>query len=383
MSFDEILRYNFAQKPYAGQIKAVIATLSNQKGQELASLPWPNPRSLNLEQLEELRTSEDPWFATEKTDGVAFAFVASRFPSGEKFAALVNRRFHSWQIVVAAPEACFDGTFLLGELVRTAAGHFTFLVFNVVAWGGKTFIAQDFSQRLQIVSDLFMAPDQWNADVVGLDLKLTNLLARKLAVQHNKIVPLVEAGVPHLFMYAKRFVRFEDFAGLHKASRNLPHPSDGYIIQRGVGPIVFGTDHSMLKYKFQPTIDVLIASRNDRIFPVCRDQGKVVSLASALPSYTFTLVDVEEEMISQIVEMAIDVDHKKVDCRVHIVREDKDRANEARTIVDIIREVRDKIPIERIIAVVVEICERRNLPVPAMIPPTTTNKRKRKAKQQP
>lgn len=313
--------------------------------QSLTHSPAPNPVSLHREHLESLRTHQ--YVVAEKTDGVRYLLVISRFKSGKPYAVLVDRAFSMFQVQLYAPSYIYKGSVFDGEMVLDKkAKSRVFHVFDAVVVGGKSVRRKNFIERYHIFNALFLPAGEAHTDIKKL---------HKTAAK-GKIVSIPETSkrLPLTFR-CKVFMPFNLFGSLTRDVQNLTHASDGFIFTPVNCEILKNTHRTMFKWKFEPTIDLEICAQADGTLELCcQDGAHTAKLGVAFPEYTFILnkpATVSFQPLCRfIVEVSLKVqDSKTIECVFHRQRADKLQPNHVGTIKHIIQEVVENISLEELV----------------------------------
>lgn len=331
-----------------GDIKSQIATLWGIK-KRLTHNPSPNPIALNRKHLPLLRNTQ--YVVAEKTNGVRYLLLISKFTAGKRpFAVMVDRAFKMFQVQVCAPHYIYKGSLFDGELVwDEVSGCMKFLVFDVMAYGGKSVSHYYFLQRYEIINQAFLSAAEWNKSHIK-EYSVAVETAGAFAAQ-KKIVCIPERG-NLLFLYSKPCVLFKLFGSLIRTK--LTHSSDGYIFTPVKCPVKNNAHLTMFKWKDEPTIDVLIKEHNQYF---CGDGKEIVELCYVFPEYTFIFEKTRGLVFSRkdsfIIETTIREKSNKPGtfiCQFHRIRTDKKNPNNKRTIEGIISEIRENITVDELLA---------------------------------
>lgn len=337
-----------------GDIKKQIATFWGIR-QKLTHNPAPNPIALNRQHLEDLRTKE--YVVSEKTDGVRYLLLISQFTEGRRpFAVMIDRSFKMYQIQICAPHYTYKGSLFDGELVwDEEEGCMKFLIFDVIAFGGKQVRHYFFLQRYEIINQTFLSAAEWNKSSIG-DFSVANETAGALAAQ--KKILCIPDRKNLLFLYSKPCVLFKLFGSLIRAK--LSHNSDGYIFTPVRCHVLQNSHKTMFKWKTDPTIDIRVM-RDNRYF--CGDGKEIVELKHVFPDYTFIFEAVNGLVFSRtdsfIIETTITEKRGQAGtfiCRFHRLRTDKKYPNNKSTIASIIDEVRENITVEELVTLSQTVC---------------------------
>jgi hypothetical protein len=198
--------------------RLVLRTIADAFGirRELTHNPCAAPTSFLRAHLPLVQQG---YVVTEKSDGVRYLLVFARLKQ-VYFACLVDRALAMFQVEVHAPKTMFDGSVFDCELVQSAKGP-TLLVFDCLQLHAVSLRKQSFTKRYS-----------------KLGPNLEQLTCANLPVKIKSFVPL------------------SDIANI-KVDQ-LGHASDGFILQPANGRVVWGRDKRCFKWKYHPSIDVVI-----------------------------------------------------------------------------------------------------------------------------
>jgi hypothetical protein len=341
-----------------GDIKKQISRLWGLN-KWLTHNPAPNPISLNRTHLDILKTC--PYVVSEKSDGVRYLLLISRFSRDKRpFAVLIDRAFKMFQIEMFAPKEVFRGSLFDGELVwDTKSNSMKFLVFDVISVSGRLVGKHNFLQRYEIIQRHFLSEKEWNRSHIK-DFTIATETASVFA-KNKKIVP-IPTSEKILFFYSKPVVNFQTFGCLVRSSRDLSHKSDGFLFTPINCKVMCNTHYTMFKWKFSPTIDFQIEKVDLKSFRFyCQVDKHQVELTSVFPDFTFEFEPLRGFLFTSgamyIVETTIK-EHKKnvFVCSFHRIRSDKKYPNNKKTIVNIIQEIRENITIDELVMISKEKC---------------------------
>ncbi len=316
-----------------GEVKKEIAKMWDIP-HRVTNFPGPNPISLLPEHLPLLQPQN--YLVTEKSDGVRYLFLLSRYPQGSKaYAAFIDRAWNIYQMEVFAVASMFDGTLFDGELVLdTKTKSLKFLVYDVIWFQGRDVKACPLAERHALINRSFPDIEEWNRNS---HLSQASHLARE-----EKII-LVRGQPNPIFAYAKKQMLLTNFGSLTRL--RLHHASDGFIFTpRNAG--VKDKDQPIFKYKFAPSIDTKYDGSNH----FCMVEDEFVDLHKAFPEceFVFSLFPAMEEK-EAIVESKIEErEPGKYECIFHKWRLDKTIANQQTTIAAILREVHEHITVKQL-----------------------------------
>lgn len=219
-------------------VKQVIASAFGIR-QELTHNPCSAPTSLLREHLPLIQHG---YVVTEKSDGVRYLFVLAHLKK-TLFACLVDRAMAMHQVEVRAPTHLFEGSVFDCELV-TSGSRSKLLVFDCLQLRGTSLRKRTFTNRYAKLQQ-YVGPEKMTCGQMDIVLKSFLPLAD---------VSQIKVG-------------------------ELGHASDGFILQPVDGRVRWGRDKRCFKWKYTPSIDVVI------------DKNSVRCLEGALPSDTDWVVD--------------------------------------------------------------------------------------------
>jgi hypothetical protein len=235
------------------------------------------------------------YVVTEKSDGVRYLLVFARLQH-VNFACLVDRALTMFQVEVHAPKTLFDGSVFDCELVKSVKGD-KLLVFDCLQLGGKSLRKQSFTRRYS-----------------KLNQNMEQLTCSNLQVAIKSFVPL------------------NDIANIKV--KELGHASDGFILQPANGRVVWGRDKRCFKWKYHPSIDVVI------------DGESLSCQEGPMPDDSDWAV-MGEEVCSGLWECEATVatfdGRRRVTLKPLRPRTDKLEANSRETIQGVVREIEDSV----------------------------------------
>ena len=94
---------------------------------------------------------QNEYVICDKSDGERFLCYIDTV-KGENVCALINRKSEFEHIKLRPPRECYNGTLIDGEIV-IENGKRIFLVFDVVAWAGKTVSKMKLPERMKYIMD--------------------------------------------------------------------------------------------------------------------------------------------------------------------------------------------------------------------------------------
>ncbi len=289
------------------------------------------------------------YFVTEKTDGVRYLLYAVPDPiTGNPVAVVVDRKGSIFSIPGSAAigQALGVGTVLDGELVynRTYKKQ-VFLMFDVLAIGDQPKLQLPFSKRISLIAEevnnlcrkyLELKPVEGQEDALWL--------IRKVFRKKTEIHDIVNK------------LKSEDGARVFYENERRHHKSDGIIFQAD-NAYQMGTCMELFKWKWLElrSVDLqgVINTHGDlRLFaggPEGTEIDCMLANTVALAPYdTYRLrADMEEAGLRRpIVEVTYDT--MVGTWRYHTMRKDKKEPNKIQTVIGVMLELAESIPIEEL-----------------------------------
>jgi hypothetical protein len=281
-------------------VKRVIANAFGIR-QELTHNPCAAPTSLLRTHLPLIQHG---YVVTEKSDGVRYLLVFARVKK-TLFACLVDRAMAMFQVQTRAPTHLFDGSVFDCELVQSQpqsqeqGGSISkLLVFDCLQVRGTSLRKRTFTNRYAKLQQY-----------IGVD---------KITCTDLEVV-------------AKSFLPLSDVAQIKV--KELGHASDGFILQPVDGRVVWGRDKRCFKWKYSPSIDVVL------------DGPRVQCLEGALPEDMDWVVEgsVEPGLWECDASVSESEGRTRVTLKPLRPRADKLDPNSRDTIVGVVREIKDAV----------------------------------------
>lgn len=244
-----------------GAIRRLLARA--YKLRKLNGFPGPHPTTLARSDL--ARLSTENCCVGLKADGVRYLLLCCVIDKQYK-AFCIDRRLRAFEVVIWANPDYFDmGTVLDGELVFN---HQTrsrcYQVFDVVALRGKCFHDEPYCNRLQAIHNHILC-------ALPYGIAEHTDTAEAFIIDENKLY--TPSGRNSISMQPKAFVRFKNVAALWQRRHEFSYMNDGLVFTLDHSPIRPGTAWSMLKWKPNDAIDLLV---DDQFRVFCRESGIVV-----------------------------------------------------------------------------------------------------------
>ena len=273
-------------------VKQVIAHAFGIR-QELTHNPCSAPTSFLREHLPLIQHG---YVVTEKSDGVRYLFVLAHLKK-TSFACLVDRAMAMFQVEVRAPTHLFEGSVFDCELV-TSGSTSKLLVFDCLQLRGVSLRKKTFTNRYAKLQQ-YVGPEKMTCGQLDIVLK--------------SFLPLADLSQ----------IKVQD----------LGHASDGFILQPVDGRVRWGRDKRCFKWKYTPSVDVLI------------DQNSVRCMEGDLPRDKDWVVDRPVDPGLWECDAAVTtVDgRQRVTLKPLRMRTDKLEPNSLETIIGVVREIMDAV----------------------------------------
>lgn len=255
---------------------------------------FPGPQPVSIERRHFPLLKRQPYFFCEKTDGVRHLLAST-----EEGVFLVNRAFHIESLKIRVPK----DTLLDGELVQTRDGRILFMVHDAVRVKGEALLNHPLDQRLEA--------------------------ARKI------IKSIIKTTQAPLEIRVKRMYTW----GVEKLPDSFEYETDGLVLTPVNEPIRMGTHETMFKWKPRERITIDFALKNGKELWV-QDRGvpyfeAELHLQNQRPDLTDgTIVECGYGALGFFVEK---------------IRTDKIHANNRRTYMRTMVNLRENIKIEEIL----------------------------------
>jgi hypothetical protein len=310
----------------------------------LTHLPAPKPVALHRSHINQI--VQKKYAVGCKSDGVRYVLVLLKV-HGKPMSAMVDMELNMYQIEVFAPHSRFYGSVYDGELVLDCdLDILTFVVFDCSMHNGKYVGKKNFTQRYQIVGDTFPCQADWG--VSSEDSKL----AETLAVVDGRVTfvpPTMSKKSKHLRVIAKQFVAFEHLGGMLRMKHRFR--SDGIIFMPIDEPVGRNTQYSMFKWKFEPTIDVIVKQTAHEYQSIwcCADNGRQIRLEDEVGDVTLDMKNVQCDGVDMLIETTVKVTSDGVLLIFYRHRTDKSMPNHINTIRDILKECVEDITIDDLV----------------------------------
>ena len=190
---------------------------------------FPGPQPVSIERVHMERLFADPYWVCEKSDGMRFLFVCTRY-NDKPYCFLMDRKLDIYMLDLEMVTGAFDGTILDGELVRNKITHrFEYLVYDSTMVMGVSTMNLPHSERIKK-----------SLDVVQF-------------IRYNNNAPFL--------MRMKAFYPIREMdAYVRDVVPTIGHDIDGYIFTPENEPVKSGTHFTLYKWKerVKNTVDFLL-----------------------------------------------------------------------------------------------------------------------------
>jgi len=287
----------------------------------------------------------------KKSDGIRYNLLLGTHANKRPYAVLINRALEIYQIQVFAPRCYFEGSLFDGELVWHREHHcLIYLVFDVVSSCKDRIGKRNLLERYDAISRIFPQECDWDRQsLTDHPIKKAQQLA-----ESGKIVcvPDVENL---LFIYSKPSVRTNALDAIVRSLPDCNHDNDGLIFTPIDEPIRKNRHDSMFKWKFTPSVDLRYVALGSGLYQLwCMDGDREVLITDAIQDWNFQIdtIDLDSYAIGgkHIIEMNVVLNEqtKTITCKRHRIRTDKPSPNDIRTILAIIREIKESITLDEL-----------------------------------
>ncbi|EOA22740.1 hypothetical protein CARUB_v10003452mg [Capsella rubella] len=235
------------------------------KPESFMQFPGSHPVSLGRKALQLLR--QRYYYATWKADGTRYMMLLTRggcyLVNGDFRFRRVQMRFpcrHDKSDYKVHHNTLLDGEMVVDAFKDRSGREYQvrrYLVYDLVAINGESVAERPFSERWNMLEREVIKPrndekkiaNHWyryEMEPFGVRIKAFCLLSAVEKKVFNKLIP------------------------------SLSHKSDGLIFQGWDDPYVFGTDHCLLKWKFEETLDFLFnMDKYGRKMLFLRERGRM------------------------------------------------------------------------------------------------------------
>ena len=195
--------------------------------------PGPQPVTVELKDFEKLKKEE--YMICEKSDGERGIILLINI-NCKPMCFMINRNNEYYFLELSFKKEVFEGTIMDGEIIKTKSGTWNYLIHDTFCYNGKSFLNESHRLRYACIIDLIVKR-YVNKETDCLNIKT------KLFYQFG---PKIEQTWEHIKSTTENTI-------------------DGLIFTPVHGPIKFGRDNDLLKWKEIHTIDLLVKQTSKKI----------------------------------------------------------------------------------------------------------------------
>jgi mRNA guanylyltransferase len=185
--------------------------------------PGPQPVAIERKNL----PLKDKYMVCEKSDGERAILLLLQI-NNKPMCFMINRKNEFYFIDISFKKEVFEGSIFDGELIKNKEGSWNYLIHDCMAYNGTSFL--EFSHRLRY------------ACIIDLIVKRYN----------NKSTDCINIKTKLFYDYGPELIKTWDH--IQETTENK---IDGLIFTPVYGPIIFGRDYTLLKWKEINSIDFL------------------------------------------------------------------------------------------------------------------------------
>jgi hypothetical protein len=193
--------------------------------------PGPQPVAIELKDIEKLKEN---YMVCEKTDGERAILLLINIDN-KPMCFIINRNNELYFMDLSFKKEVFEGSIFDGELIKTKEGVWNYLIHDCMSYNGTSFLKNNHRLRYSAIIDL--------------------IVKRYI----NKEKDPFNVKTKLFYKYGKELNKTWDH--IQKTTENK---IDGLIFTPIDGPIIFGRDNSLFKWKEENTMDLLVKKETDR-----------------------------------------------------------------------------------------------------------------------
>jgi hypothetical protein len=193
--------------------------------------PGPQPVAIEMKDIEKLKEN---YMVCEKTDGERAILLLINIDN-KPMCFIINRNNELYFMDLSFKKEVFEGSIFDGELIKTKEGVWNYLIHDCMSYNGTSFLKNNHCLRYSAIIDLIV----------------------KRYVNKEKDPFNVKTKL--FYKYGKELNKTWDH--IQKTTENK---IDGLIFTPIDGPIIFGRDNSLFKWKEENTMDLLVKKESDR-----------------------------------------------------------------------------------------------------------------------
>lgn len=204
--------------------------------------PGPQPVTIELKDLPKLNES---YMVCEKTDGERAILLLINIDN-KPMCFIINRNNELYFTDLSFKKEVFEGSIFDGEIIKTKSETYNFLIHDCMCYNGTSFLESSHQLRYACIIDFI---------VKRYNHKPTDCFNVKTKLFYN---------------YGNKLD--ETWKHIQKTTENK---IDGLIFTPINGPIIFGRDNDLLKWKEKHTMDFFIKKENKKVNLYFQKKGKL------------------------------------------------------------------------------------------------------------
>ena len=220
------------EKVYLECEKIFKTTLKREKSDSSFYFPGPQPVTIELKNLSKLN---EEYMVCEKTDGERSILLLINIDN-KPMCFIINRNNELYFTDLSFKKEVFEGSIFDGELIKTKKDSWNYLIHDCMAYNGTSFL--NFNHRLRY------------ACVIDFILKRYN----------PKETDCFQVKTKLFYSYGNQLDK--TWEHIQKTTENK---IDGLIFTPIYGPIIFGRDNSLFKWKENHTMDLFTKNHDKKI----------------------------------------------------------------------------------------------------------------------
>jgi hypothetical protein len=295
----------------------VIVECERLLGKTLKRDYFPGPQPVAVE-MKDLETLKNGYMVCEKSDGER-AILLMIIINNKPMCFMINRNNELYFMEFSFKKEVFEGSIMDGEIIKTKSGTWNYLIHDCMCYNGKSFMEKSHDLRYGCIIDFILKRYQnKDSDCLAIKTKLFYRYGAKIDVTWQHIKKTTENEI------------------------------DGLIFTPINGPIIFGRDNSLFKWKESEnnTIDLLVKQTPKKItLSYIRKSSNVIFKTfekddpnwSIINDYNANGVIVEFKFINELF-----VPYRK--------RTDKNKPNGEITVLNTLKNIEEAIEIKHLVA---------------------------------
>jgi hypothetical protein len=194
--------------------------------------PGPQPVTIEIKDIQKLKEN---YMVCEKTDGERAILLLINIDN-KPMCFIINRNNELYFMDLSFKKEVFEGSIFDGELIKTNKNKFNYLIHDCMCYNGTSFLQETHRLRYACIIDLIVKRYNYKE-------KDPFAIKTKLFYQYG---PELNKTWEHI-------------------QKTTENKIDGLIFTPINGPIVFGRDNSLFKWKKEHTIDLFFKKESKKI----------------------------------------------------------------------------------------------------------------------